>query len=109
MPVEHDDSSAPARKRQAYIPAVGPRLKRLLFVVFALFVRHGFEREEGVVRLRPPRLPGELVGLGKLRTRRPRDAQSLARDGVGQRVGDSPQFLVVAAPAENAERSVEAT
>ncbi len=38
MPVEHDDSSAPARKRQAYIPAVGPRLKRLLFVVFALFV-----------------------------------------------------------------------
>ncbi|SVC17014.1 uncharacterized protein METZ01_LOCUS269868, partial [marine metagenome] len=38
MPAEHDASSAPARERRAYIPAVGPRLKRLLFVVFALFV-----------------------------------------------------------------------
>ena len=59
-------------------------------LLFALLVRHGFEREEGVVRLRTPRLPGELVGFGKLRAGCPRDAQGLARDGVGQGVGDAP-------------------
>ncbi|MBT5874183.1 MAG: hypothetical protein HOH43_12250, partial [Candidatus Latescibacteria bacterium] len=38
MPPAHDSSSAPPRKSgRRYVPAVGPRLKRLLFIVFVLF------------------------------------------------------------------------
>ena len=34
---EKDQDPAPRRQRRRYVPAVGPRLRKLLYVVFGLF------------------------------------------------------------------------
>ena len=86
---------------------IGQGLARQILLL-ALLVRHGFERKEEIVRLRAPRLLGELVGLGKPGGRSTGDAQGFAWDGIGQRIGDAPQFLVVAGTTQDAERAVKA-
>ncbi len=77
-------------------------------VILSVLARHRSPQDESIVRLGAPGTFRQLVGLGVLGRRCAGDAQGLARDGVGQREGHAPLFLVIAAPTKDAERSVVA-
>ena len=70
-------------------------------------VRHGFQRDEGIIRLGSPGQFRKLVLLREFGRRRPCDAQGLSRNGVRQRVSDTPHFFVITAPAQDTERAVK--